>query len=655
MTVPPRSTDSVADADMLLVSMPYADVLRPPLGVSVLLGALRRQKIRVKAIYPSVSLADELPFDVYRWFGANVQNRFGDYFFANRIFGYDDVRRQALMRQVRQLESIGRYPHLTGMPTAESFVTNIETTQLFYENWLDCWVDRICRSPMVKVVACSASLVQLCASLALLKAVKHRRPDVVTMIGGCECEGEPALEIASKFRFVDYVLSGDGDETLPWLAKECLSGGHPHGRTLPFGIFDCDKAAMGKTESSKVLPEKFGWPCDSDYFEAVRGSRRYCGVKGCTTMEFSRGCWKGEWSQCLFCGMNGERMVFRCKSADRILDELRAAYAQGVRVFMTTDTVLDLRRVLPVLSRFGEEAPDVAYVCDVVATLDEETLVRLADCGALVLQVGIESLHPRHVSLLSKGNHPWRSLEFLKFAEENHIHVFWNLITSIPGDRPAEYDELMKLMPLLEHLSAPSFSLVRFDRFSEYWKDPSRYGLRLVPMACNHYLYPADGRVDLSRISMYYENANEDVRTSASHSSLKACAAQVHQWNRRRGDAVLCQDATGLITDTRSCAVDKFYRPNVQERQVLDLLRFAMPDADIASKFSVAGVADVEDVLGGLIDRGFVVHWDGHWLSLVMRTISSEREHLISRRSGLVKKLLRQEVLLLSGKEENAC
>jgi len=39
--------------------------------------------------------------------------------------------------------------------------------------------------------------------------------------------------------------------------------------------------------------------------------------------EGSRGCWWGEKHHCTFCGINGQGMEFRARSADRVIADLR--------------------------------------------------------------------------------------------------------------------------------------------------------------------------------------------------------------------------------------------------------------------------------------------------------------------------------------------
>ena len=617
---------SLKDVEFILAVMPFVDVLQPPLGPSVLCGALRANGIRMKVVYPAMTLAERLPYDLYRWFGGGVASRFGDYFFSNQVFGIDENRSKRFHSKVRSIAEKGRFPKFNSISDAECFIGLAPSIQAICDEVTREWVEKIIVNPKIKAVACSTTYVQLLPSLAFLKAVKDTRPDIKTIIGGCECEGEAALEIVSKLEFVDYAVSGEGEKTLPILVKGCLSD-PLHGAGLPYGVFDKEKAREGVPESPKVDGCDFGEIDNSDYAEAAAASTLFKGSADVMSMEFSRGCWKGERSNCTFCGINGDRMNFRRKPKDRILQELKRAYDRGARFFFITDTALDLNYLRPVFEEFSAYADDVAFLADAVSTMGESQLKFLADSGVLFIQVGIESLHPKHVSLMNKGNSAVGSLAYLKFAKENMICAIWNLLVCIPGDSPKEYEELIELIPLLEHFTAPGFSHIRYDRFSEYWKNPERYGLALKPLDCNDYLFPDGYGVDTSKVSMYFEDTVKRATVSLDHPAIVQLEKMIEEW--RLSSATLRFLPDGTIEDTRKCALERNYLPSSDEGIVLALTRNPMPFEQVHEKAKSEGCLDCETALRNLLERRFIVFWDGCFVSLVLVPISAGREKKI--------------------------
>lgn len=619
----------LSDAEFVLAIMPFVNVLQPPLGPSVLCGALRSSGIKTKAIYPAMTLAERLPYDLYCWFGSGVTLRFGDYFFANQIFGENTVRTQKFYSKIFTLAERSEFPKLASVKDAESFIKLIPFIQSTCDELVEEWVEKVIAHSSAKVVACSSTYVQLLSSLAFLNAIKKKRPDIKTIIGGCECEGDAALEIVSKFDFVDYTNSGEGEETLPILVKRCLT--NPlQGTELPFGVFDKEKACGSVPESAKVRGENFGEIDNLDYAEAAAASILFKSSRTAMSMEFSRGCWKGERNHCTFCGINGDRLNFRRKSIAKILGELKRAYDNGTRFFFITDTVLDINYLRQVFDTFSEYADDVAFLCDAVSTMDEPQIKYLAESGILFIQVGIETLHPNHVKLMNKSNSAIGSLAYLKFAKENYIHPFWNMLVSIPGDSPKDYEELIELVPFLEHLTAPGFSNIRYDRFSEYWKDPVRYGLDLKPIDSNAYLFPEESGVDVTKITMYFKNVAEGAYTSMEHPAVARLQKLIEDW--QNSSATLEFLTSEMIEDTRRCAVERHYKPSADEIVVLTLTRKPVTKKQLFEMAIKEGCDDCEPALQRLMERRFVVFWDNHFVSLVLMPIEGERKSKILKR-----------------------
>ena len=277
---------------------------------------------------------------------------------------------------------------------------------------------------------------------------------------------------------------------------------------LPFGVFDRAKAERGIPEVACVPGELIAEPDPADYYERMNGSRLNRASVRKYFLESSRGCWKGQKQHCSFCGLNGGRIAYRRKDPERVLAELRRGYREfGCRLFLTSDTVLDLNRMRAPLRTFGEETPDTVISFETVSTLTEEQVRFLADSGVMVIQSGIETLHPNHIRLLNKGNDTLSSIALLKFTLENRIQVLWNMLSGIPGDSPEEYRWVKELVPKIIHLPGPNWGAIRFDRFSLYWKEPERFNLRLEPMKGYRILMP-EGSVSLDRWALFYDNRN---------------------------------------------------------------------------------------------------------------------------------------------------
>ena len=651
----------------IIVCMPFVRIDQPPLGVSILCNALRSNGIPTKALYPAIDFAEQIPLDLYDWMGENVYDRLGDYFFSSVLYGLDSHREEKMLSALEKLFSEGRWPNLSCARNVSQFKKLLPYLYASAQKLIDNSVEEVLSYRDVQVVGCSSTFLQLFSSWAFLAKLKKEKPEIVTVIGGCECEGEAALEMVLKNPFIDYSISGEGEINLPALIKGILkknsdfllqkrvkgqSNLEPN--ELPFGVYNKPKAKIIDCsqqhnnskkelnyETFKISEHEFITADHTDFIDKISKSKFYSFFSNHLTIEFSRGCWKGQRAPCRFCGINGYRMNFRMKDTNLTISEIKHHYQAGMRFFHAMDTIIDLRKMRPVFEFFRDKCPDACVLCETISTLSEEQLIFLSDCGVLLVQPGIETLHPKHISLLNKGNSANLNICYLKFAKENHIHVFWNILTAIPGDAPKEYDEMAEIIPLLEHFSSPGISIIRYDRFSDYWLNQEKYGLKLIPMANSEYLVPTDTNLNFNRITMYFDNIATDAVTDYNSSSIKHIHSLIREWNEQENmNPVLEQIPDGRIHDTRRVATDEFYRPSEKEQLIMDFFRIPRTKDELFDFYlQKVGENNCLEYVQRLCNRKYVLYWDNHYISLVTKPINKKRELTIQRRLNCLKKI----------------
>ncbi len=62
--------------------------------------------------------------------------------------------------------------------------------------------------------------------MALLRYIKRARPDIITMMGGANCEGIMGHATHRFFSWIDYVVSGEADLILGGLVKDIMNAEH---------------------------------------------------------------------------------------------------------------------------------------------------------------------------------------------------------------------------------------------------------------------------------------------------------------------------------------------------------------------------------------------------------------------------------------------
>lgn len=599
--------------------MPFASAMVAPLGLGVVCGALRQQNISVKCHFLNIDLAERIPEAIYSYpanEGLNVDAMLSDWLFSEHLFGEDAERDSKFIALLNSEDSLGHIRWRKDCPSLADFLAEVPLLKREVKRCIERGaVQVLADNP--KIVGCSSTFFQRLASLAMLKKIKELAPDVVTIIGGADCEGEAGVEAVKAFGFIDYLFSGDGDITVPQLVSQILNNQTP---VLGYGVYNKDKALKGEIEVACVDGKDITKADLSDFYERIKNSRLNTHASKKYFLETSRGCWKGDKQHCSFCGLNGQRLCFRHKDCDAVLAELRHAYFDlGCRMFLTADTVLDMVAFRGLFEQFSKEAPDALFSYESVSTLTEPQIDVLADNGIMIIQSGIESLIAKHAKLLNKGNDPMTSIALLKFCQERRIQVIWNMLTSIPGDELADYDILKSLVPKICHFVGPSWGKIRFDKHSLYWQEPDKYGLKLQPMICYSILLPK-GLVDLNRWAFFYDNLNPQATVDSE--AIRDIGLMVKDWyNATHPQKYKLEfESDYVIYDSRPCAKVTRYTMSEDEFKVMELARKPILVAKVENISENIGIA-VEN----LKSYGYLLEMDGKLLALPLKQPSDEK------------------------------
>ena len=196
--------------DITLVNMPFAMPLIAPLGVGVLCGALRRAGWRVRCRFANIDLAERVPEELYDYpasNGLNVDVMLADWLFTEPLFGPDPERDRRFFEILQEECDHGRLVWNGRYRSPEDLLRDIP---LLKREAVRC-VEKAAAAladGSTRIVGCSSTFFQRLASLALLKRVRELNPEVVTFLGGSDCEGEAGMEAVRSFSFGDYGFCG---------------------------------------------------------------------------------------------------------------------------------------------------------------------------------------------------------------------------------------------------------------------------------------------------------------------------------------------------------------------------------------------------------------------------------------------------------------
>ena len=537
---------------VLLLSMPYGAIGRPALGISMLKARATELGIACDIRYLAFPFAELVGYEEYCWISSEIAYTafVGDWTFTQALFGErPDVEERYVSEVLYGTWQIEPYD-VQRILRVKSLVPHFLDHCMATVPWED-----------YTVVGFTSTFEQNIASLALAKRIKVAHPQIVVVFGGANWEGEMGHELHRQFLCVDFVCSGEAEESFPALLGQLLDAektGHP--RDTIRGIVyrkNNESIYTGRADPIRDLDE-LPIPDFGDYFHDLAQSTVAASVVPVLLFETSRGCWWGEKSQCTFCGLNGGTLAYRSKGAERVLEELAQLVDRWqIDLVEVVDNMLDMSYFGDVLPALARSQRSVSLFYEVKANLTERQVRLLRDAGVDRIQPGIESLSDHVLKLMRKGTTTLRNIQLLKWCKQYNIAVDWNILYGLPGETQEDYDAMLDLLPCIRFLTPPhSCGPVRLDRFSPHFNAPEQFGLVNVrPIPSYKYLYPFDDEI-LSRIAYCFDYDYEpDVDPTGFASKVMA---YVEDWQHAPEagtlSSVVGTDGTLALIDTRSNA-----------------------------------------------------------------------------------------------------
>lgn len=510
---------------VLLLSMPMGALERPSLGLSLLKARLLESGYQCDVRYLAFSFAEFIGQQDYQWICYELPYTAfaGDWTFTQALYGKQPELERAYLQDILRDEWRLSDADIARILRIRSMVPHFMDYCLKSVPWDD-----------YAVVGFTSTFEQNIASLALAKQLKQNYPKISIVFGGANWEAEMGQELHRKFPFVDYVCSGEAEQTLPALVRRILTRTSMNGKREPIpGIVYRDKSHQSvSTGAAEMIREMDALPVPdfSDYFQDLHQCTVATPVAPTLLFETSRGCWWGAKSHCTFCGLNGGTMAFRSKSPRRALDELEHLVDRWqMNNVEVVDNILDMKYFSDMLPALARARRSLQIFYEVKSNLSREQVRLLYEAGVNRIQPGIESMSDHVLKLMRKGTTALRNIQLMKWAREFGITVEWNILYGFPGETPEDYNRMLELLKSIRFLRPPcAAGPIRLDRFSPYHNSPGEFGLINVrPMKTYRYLYPFDEE-SLKRIAYYFDFDYEADRDPSGYAA--DVVAFVNEW-----------------------------------------------------------------------------------------------------------------------------
>lgn len=296
------------------------------------------------------------------------------------------------------------------------------------------------------VVAVTAYTATIDASLDVLRAAKEVVPNALTVIGGVHPTFMAEEVLASGV--VDYVVRGEGEQTLVQLL-ECLNaGGSPSdidGLSFKGGrdvLHTPDRAFIYDLDSLPVAWDLIDWPVY--HYRTKPGSRL-------AITSWSRGCTQ----RCTFCSQHKMwRGTWRPRGVDTIVDELRMLKVRyGVDTVEVADEFpsRDGARWQRILDRLIEEELGIELLVETRAddiVRDANIIDKYRDAGILHMYVGVESPRQDRLDWMNKGLRVEDSRRAIELLNEAGIISETSFLLGFADDTPETIKEALALAGL---------------------------------------------------------------------------------------------------------------------------------------------------------------------------------------------------------------
>jgi magnesium-protoporphyrin IX monomethyl ester (oxidative) cyclase len=625
--------------DLVLVHMPFGSLSISPLSMGVLLAAAKKNKLSVKGFFPGFHFINLLGYEFYNILHrCTMEEGVGNLLFSHEIFR----QRDRIIKYIEEFVSSSREKFDADISNffgsqveiAELVDILLEKTTFFLEKTAAQALDW---SP--SIVACSASVNQHVASLALLKRIKKFNPGITTIMGGPSVWGKPGLATVKSFPWVDYVFSGEGDDNFVKFCEDILKhkGSDLRDLLLPLGALSAawegKLVPVARVSNLEALPP----PDFHDYCDALASSGLQDKIRPILTYESARGCWKGKASLCSFCSLNYDTVEFRTKSAAKVLREvleLKAEY--GISDIYFTESIINMSIFKDLLPTLTSKKANLALFFQVPSKLSWIQIQKMASAGVMEILPGIENLQDDLLKLMNKNNSAIDNIALLKYAAQVDMIVSWNLLAAIPGERPEFYDELTALLPLLFHLSPPQPTDVLFQRDAFYWRHAEELHLDLKPIDIYDLIYPGMAEF-VEDFADSFEAVNHDELFASTITGRTRLGVLINEWQTHGNSVkqpsltmVNCGKDGAVIIDARPCAARDTYKLTEQESLVYCLLWEPLTFSELQGLLFLKGWegrdSNLQDILDGFIAAKIAVSMKDMYLGLAVdRSVWSER------------------------------
>ena len=343
------------------------------------------------------------------------------------------------------------------------------------------------------------TLSQFISALYLSKWLKNNNSNIQVVLGGNYISRiiEKITQNGVIFKYIDFIVDGCGEKTLPELAKAIKSGCSVFNNIPNLWYFDGESVIQTVRDFNISDESSFSVEnCYLDYFVSNKVVPIY----------ITRGCY---WRKCAFCSIPNESGQFRIRSIDEVIDDIKLYISHGVTYFSFIDeaispfllnklaqAILDnnLKITWAVLARFDIK-------------LDNQLCQKLYFAGCRRIQFGMESYSSQVLNLMNKGIDKAIIRPVIKNCVSAGISVNLFCLIGFPGETKEEAQLTIDFVKSIIKESYDNYKTLITADFSKFLLDvdsPIYQQMNLISSNTNIALYEQYSQYDYDIDSLIY-------------------------------------------------------------------------------------------------------------------------------------------------------
>lgn len=469
---------------VLLISLPFADISIPSIQLSVLEGYLKERNIHATTRHLYLKAAEIFGLQNYKLLTNYPSNPYSAQMSFSKFIFPEHWQKIKSNVEEHLFDSLDKK---IIRKTNFNFNEYLNKTDLFYE----CFFNTV-DWKSYDIIGFTINYGQLLPSLAITKRIKEMNPDKWIIFGGSSTVDKLGYQILQAFEFIDFIITGNGEEPLFQLASN-----FDNYESIPGLIYRKDSKVFFNDPNKSFNFNDSPILSYDTFFQELdlisNSFRQHFNYYGRLPIEFSRGCW---WNKCTFCNQSIHHPCYVEKQIDRIIEELiTLSDKYKILSFQIMDATLSKHNYKSILERIIKLDRDFTFYAEArPGYLNSEDYRLLQKAGFTYIQSGIESFSNNYLKKMDKGNRVIDNIATLKFCREYGITNGYNIVVNYPNEDEIDFKESVQTIQLIKsYLEPPQISQLIIEYGSPIYNNPQKFMIdELTHTKVNKIVFPEE-------------------------------------------------------------------------------------------------------------------------------------------------------------------